>query len=78
MRTDYVYAEEHHISAETQLLADARARAEVERTTNTLFREWLARYVGRAQAAAAYPELRRRLKHVSSGRKFSREEMNAR
>ena len=67
------------LSAEEQLLADARARAELERTTlNTLFREWLACYVGRSKAAAVYPGLRRRLKHVSSGQKFSREEMNAR
>ena len=67
------------LSAEEQILADARARAESERTTlNSLFREWLARYVGQSKAAASYLELRRRLKHVAAGRKFSREEMNAR
>jgi hypothetical protein len=67
------------LSAEEQLIEAARAKAQQERTTlNSAFRDWLARYVGRRASAARYEALMRDLKHVSAGRKFSRQEMNER
>lgn len=67
------------LSADEELIAQARRRAQEERKTlNTVFREWLAVYVGKAGAAHKYRRLTTQLKHVSAGRKFSRDELNAR
>ena len=67
------------LSAEDRLIAQARQRAQRERKTlNAAFREWLAAYVGKAVAAGRYRELSRKLRHVSAGRKFSRDELNER
>ena len=67
------------LSAEDRLIAQARQRAQRERKTlNTVFREWLAAYVGKGGRAARYRDLTQRLKRVSSGRKFSRDELNER
>jgi hypothetical protein len=67
------------LSAEEQLIAQARRRAQLERKTlNSVFREWLAAYVGRGAAVEKYRRLSNELKHISAGRKFSRDEMNAR
>ncbi|MHB8519779.1 MAG: hypothetical protein ACYDH9_03380 [Limisphaerales bacterium] len=67
------------LSAEERLIEKARLRAQQERKTlNAVFREWLHHYVARAAAADRYGHLMRQLKHVSSGRKFSRAELNER
>ena len=67
------------LSAEDRLIAQARHRAHRERKTlNAALREWLAVYVGKGARVARYRDLSRKLKHVSAGRKFSREELNAR
>lgn len=67
------------LSADEALIQEARRRAASANTTlNALFREWLAQYVAREDAAAAYVALMERLSHVDAGRKFSREEMNER
>jgi hypothetical protein len=67
------------LSAEERLIKAARTRAQKERTTlNNLFRDWLVRYTGHEQASSEFRRLMRDLKHINSGRKFSREEMNAR
>lgn len=67
------------LSAEDRLIAQARQRAQREsKTLNAAFREWLLAYVGKSAAAARYRELNRKLKHVSAGRKFSRDELNER
>jgi hypothetical protein len=42
------------------------------------FREWLERYAGGARTGDGYRQLMRRLDHVRTGRKFSRDEMNSR
>lgn len=61
------------------MIEAARTRAQRERTTlNHLFRDWLARYAGQEQASSEFRKLMRDLKHINSGGKFSREEMNAR
>lgn len=67
------------LSAESRLVEAARARAQQERTTlNNVFREWLARYAAKEAGADRYRQLMRRLKHVSAGRGFSRDELNER
>ncbi len=67
------------LSAEERLIAQARERAQRERKTlNMVFREWLASYVGKGARTSRYRDLTRKLKHVSAGRRFSREELNAR
>jgi len=65
--------------AEATLIEQARAKATSEnRTLNDLFQDWLRRYVQTRPSSQNYAELMRQLRHVSSGRKFSREEANER
>lgn len=69
------------LSAEENLIADARRRAASENTTlNAQFRLWLEDYVGRERQAAKAMETIRELqgKLRTGGRKFTREEMNER
>lgn len=67
------------LSAEERLIEAARVKAQQEKTTlNSAFRSWLSRYVGGSVSVARYQALMRDLKHVSAGRKFSRQEMNER
>jgi hypothetical protein len=65
------------LSAEDKLVEAARERAQQERTTlNNVFREWLARYAAKDAGADRYRQLMQKLKHVSAGRKFSRDQLN--
>lgn len=69
------------LSADDELIEAARERARAEHTTlNEQFRRWLADYARRADrvagARAAIDELRRYVD--TSGRKFTRDEMNER
>ncbi len=69
------------LSADTDLIEKARERAVAEHTTlNAQFRIWLENYVQREQkserAIKTIHELQGSI--FSSGRKFSREEMNER
>lgn len=67
------------LSAEERVLEAARDKAQREKTTlNSIFREWLARYAGADNAADRYRALMKHLKHVSAGRRFSRDELNER
>ncbi len=73
------------LSAEESQIAAARERAREEHTTlNALFREWLEHYATwhedkeRKRRAREFDALMERLKYVKIGRKFTREEMNAR
>jgi hypothetical protein len=67
------------LSAEDRLIAQARQRAQRERKTlNAAFREWLTAYVGKGAGAGRYRELKSKLKHISAGRTFSRDELNER
>ena len=68
------------LTADHELIAHARLRAQTEKTTlNALFRHWLAEYAGRAgdldQIRRTFAEFDN---YGSGGRKFSRDEMNAR
>ena len=67
------------LSAEEEIIERARLRAAREKKTlNAAFREWLARYAGAEATAQEYRQLMKRLRHVRSGRHFSREELNER
>ena len=67
------------LSAEEKLIEAARERAQQERTTlNNVFRDWLNRYAGQPATPDAYRTLMKRLKHVSTGGRFTREELNER
>ena len=66
------------LSADDQLIERARKKAAGEHTTlNERFRRWLAQYVGDANPLD-HRQLMKDLKHVRSGRKFSRDEGNER
>jgi hypothetical protein len=67
------------LSADEQLIARAREEAERHGTTlNAEFRLWLAAFVPQEQAAQGYHELMARLEYALPGRRFTREELNAR
>jgi hypothetical protein len=67
------------VSADEAMIEHARRRAKAEhRTLNELFRQWLDQYVAQAAADDNYEALMQRLGHVSSGRRFTREEMHER
>jgi hypothetical protein len=69
------------LSADEQLIARARARADVAQTSlNVEFRKWLEAYASE-QDVAAVARLRSvlaGLAHVDAGRSFTRDEMNER
>ena len=66
-------------SADEKLLERARLRAMEQKTSlNVVFRQWLARYAGSNSPDDDYKRLMKQLKDVDAGRKFTREEMNAR
>lgn len=67
------------LSADERLIARAREQAHVRKTTlNHLFRDWLASLVAEQDRTAKIDRLFARFEHVDAGKKFSREEMNAR
>jgi hypothetical protein len=67
------------LSADEQLIARARKEAERHGTTlNAEFRLWLAAFVEQERAAQGYHELMGRLGYAQPGRRFTREELNAR
>lgn len=63
-------------SANENLIRKARERAARDHTNlNAAFREWLARYAG---VATDYDAVMHSLEKVSSGRAFTRDELNER
>jgi hypothetical protein len=67
------------MSAEEQLIARARDKAEERGTTlNAEFRLWLAAFVEQERAARGYQELMSRLDYARPGQRFTREELSAR
>jgi hypothetical protein len=67
------------LSAEESLIEQARLVAKSQhKTLNTAFREWLEQFTARAGSVQEYDALMRRLQHVNSGRRFTRDEMNER
>jgi hypothetical protein len=61
------------------LLRKAREKAVGDqKTLNALFRDWVENYVRGQRPSSDYKALMAHLKHVDSGRTFSREELNER
>ncbi len=66
-------------SADEDLIERARDVAKAERKTlNIAFREWLTAYAARKGNVQEYRALMERLKHIDSGGRYTREEMNER
>jgi hypothetical protein len=66
-------------SADEQLIDQARRIAQSQhKTLNQAFREWLENFARPNNAVERYEALRKDLKYVRGGRKFTREEMNER
>ena len=67
------------LSAEDHLIEQARQVARAQhKTLNAAFREWLVQFTSQSGGARDYDVLMQRLKRVNAGRRFSRDEMNAR
>ncbi len=67
------------LSADEELIRQARARARRNHTTlNAEFRVWLERFGRREEAGVSYAELMDRIGYASPGRRFTREDLNAR
>jgi hypothetical protein len=66
-------------SADEDLIEQARTIARAQKKTlNTAFREWLLQFTQRTGNAQEFDSLMKRLRHVRSGRRFTRDEMNER
>ena len=67
------------LSADDHLIEQARLIARAQRKTlNDAFREWLEQYTAQSGAGPEFDSLMQRLRHVQPGRRFTRDEMNAR
>jgi len=67
------------LTADEQLLQQARKIAQSRnRTLNAEFRLWLEQYTAEAGTAADYSATMAGLRHIKSGGKYSRDEMNER
>jgi len=67
------------LSADEDLIEQARQVARSQRRTlNAAFREWLLQFTSQAGNGQEVDALMRRLRHVNSGGRFSRDEMNER
>jgi len=60
------------------LISKARLRARQEnRSLNAVFVDWLRLYTGKGKASD-YATLKKKWKHIKSGRHFTRDELNER
>jgi hypothetical protein len=67
------------LSADEDLIEQARLVARSQRKTlNAVFREWLVQFTAQAGDSEEADAVMRRLRHVSAGRHFTRDEMNER
>ena len=65
--------------ANEELIEKARLAALARgKTLNDAFQEWLQQFVGSAGNVQEFDSLMKRLRHVNSGGRFSRDEMNKR
>lgn len=78
-RVHYIRMKNITLSADEHLIEQARLLAKSQhKTLNALFREWLEQFAAQNGGVGEYDAVMQRLKHVRSGRRFSREEMNER
>ena len=67
------------LSADEELIEQARLVARSRRKTlNAAFREWLLQYTAQSGTGQDVESLMKRLRHVSAGRRFTRDEMTER
>ncbi len=67
------------LSADEELIRKARRKAQKENTTvNEQFRLWLKRFINTGNRMIDYDALMQKLSYASSGKKFSRDELNER
>ena len=67
------------LSADEDLIEQARLMARAQhKTLNAVFREWLVQFTAQGGDGDEVDALMRRLRHVSAGRRFNRDEMNER
>ena len=67
------------LSADEDLIEQARLVARAQRKTlNAAFREWLLQFTAQSGNGPEIDALMRRFRHISAGRRFSRDEMNER
>jgi hypothetical protein len=67
------------LSADEHLIEQARLLAKSQhKTLNAMFREWLEEVTAQTGGVQEFEALMKRLKHVQSGRRFNRDEMNER
>jgi hypothetical protein len=67
------------LSAEDLVIQKAREKARNEKKTlNALFREWLNKYIHNTNLENEFEQFMERTGYVNPGRKFTREELNAR
>jgi hypothetical protein len=67
------------LSADENLIEQARLIAKAQRRTlNAAFREWLEQFTGQSRSTKEFDSLMKHLKHVRTGRRFTRDEMNER
>jgi predicted transcriptional regulator len=79
VRTIFEHMKNITLSADSDLIERARDCARSRKSTlNALFREWLAELVKQRDAEERLKALENRIGYARAGRKFSREEMNAR
>lgn len=79
VHTIFVLMKNITLSADEELIRRAREEAFARKTTlNQLFRDWLQQIAHGHDRSVRVSSLMQHLDHVDAGRKFSREEMNAR
>ena len=79
VRTKIVRMKNVTLSADEELIEQARDWARLQKSTlNALFRQWLSDLVKQKESEERLKALELRIGYARSGRKFSREEMNAR
>jgi predicted transcriptional regulator YdeE len=67
------------LSAEDLTIQKAREKAGKEqKTLNNLFREWLKRYINNTNMEDEFERFMERTGYVNPGKKFTKEELNAR
>jgi hypothetical protein len=67
------------LSAEELLLIKAREKAQKEhKSLNQLFREWLKKYINNANIENEFDAFMQKVSYVDAGKKFTRDDMNAR
>ena len=67
------------LSADDMLIRRAREKAQRENTSlNRLFRSWMKKYINHDNIVNDYDRLMENMADVNAGRKFTRDEMNAR